>query len=714
MPPVLAGALILAVPELGTALIGGVTGAAIISNIAFTGIMLGVQQLLAGGGKKTTKSEQVSSRDSNPQRLRGYGRAKLGGSTFFLHSVNGAILVRGWIHCEGPIDAYEVWYLNDIACAIPEAILGTAAGGTSGVAPWLGAVFMESKHGTVDQPVSGQIQTYSPDWTPDHQLKGLAYTVQVCTLPPKPDKSFQTVFPDGAPTPRVVARLSRVYDPRDGQTKWAQNPSLCIMDYITHERVDQVTGHSWRYISASRVDVASFIAFAEICDVLVAKADGSTEPRYRLDGVYDMNEQPSEVLKRMEMTCDAELYQTPDGKVAIRGGVWEEPAITITSDQIISVDYIQGNDKLSSFNRLKWTFTDQANDFQQVEGDPWDDTDAQLLSGEVLTESVDNPMLMSHSQGRRLAKIMTAKRNPRHHLMNCVVNMNALNLLGERMVRVQIDELELDEAFYIGNLKPSDDLSAVTLDLSSLASDAYDWNPALEEGTPPPSPIALPSDVAAPLAQNVTLSIIRQTVAPNIYSVQIEATATTNTSDNLSQYWTLVGQTRTSASGPDPSAPGYVPPGPWQDDMAPDGPDGVLSGLKSDGISYDVQVAYVGLGLQSAWSAPQTIKATSDLTPPSSPVGLVANDGGSSAFVAFTAPPSGNVHSCQIWRSAGASSVFSSAVKVGQPIILTANQAYDTRDGPPLAAGTYRYWCTALNGSNIASDPAGPATVTVS
>lgn len=698
MPPVLAAVFLAAAPEIfGATIIGGVTVASVAGSLAFTGLLLGAQMLFAGGGKKSTKSEQVTSRDSNPQRLRGYGRAKLGGSTFFLHSVNGAFLVRGWVHCEGPIDAYEVWYLNDTACTIPEGALGGAAG----VAPWIGAVIMESHLGAPDQAASGMIASYSPDWTSDHRLAGLAYTVQTCVLPPKPDKTFQTVFPDGPPTPRVVARLSKVYDPRTNDTAWHQNPSLCIMDYLTLERVDQVTGQSWRYIPASRIDIQSFIDFAEVCDAPIPLAAGGVEARYHLDGVYDLSEEPRDVLKRMLATCDGEIVQTAEGKVGIRGGIWIEPTVTITEADILSVTYTQGNDKLSAFNRLKWTFTDQANDFQQVEGDPWDDVDSQVDTGEVLTQSVDFTMVMSHPQGRRLAKIMTAKQNPRHHLTDCVAKLPALNLLGERVVRVQLASLGIDEVFTINSFKPADDLSSVTLDLSSTASDAYDWNPSLEEGTPPPSPISLPSSVAAPEPQNVTLSLVRQTVSAGVFAVQIHASATTNTSDNLSAYWSLIGQTRVS------------PDGAWVD-MVPDGgPDGALSNILSDGVTYDVQVAYVGLGMQSAWSTPQSILATSDITPPAPPVGLVANASISAVMLAWTAPGSANTHACQLWRSSGSSSLFSSAAKVGPAIVMSANQAFDKTDGPPLAAGDYRYWVTALNGSGIASDPAGPANVTV-
>jgi hypothetical protein len=590
----------------GTAIIGSLTVGGLVSGALSTGLMFGLSQLLNQQPKGAQQRSQVTAKDANPRRLRGYGYMKLGGPVFFLKAVNGAYLYTGIIHCEGEIDGYEQWWADDIQIAIPGPM-----GGTNATAPWTNHLHVYSTLGTPNQAASAVLTGNFPGiWTEDHRGAGLAYSVMVCVLPAKASKTFQKVFPSGgAPTLRVVARLSKVHDPYNAVPSnwnnpatwyWSRNPALCIMDFLTIERTDAVSGRKWSFLPKSRINLASFGQFRNLCNEGVPITTGGNEERYNLNGIYDLSEEPRDVLRRMLSTCDAELVPFPDGSVGIKGGKWEEPTVTLIDEHIQSFRYEQGNDKLSAFNRLKWTFTDPLNDYQQIEGDPWDDNEAQIEAGEILNGNLDLPMVQSHSQGRRLAKIYTAKMNPQHKLTNVVCKMPALALVGERVVRVRLSYLDLDEVFIITRFEPSLDLMTATVDLSSIDPSAYAWSPVSEEGQRPAIASSTAPTTTPPVATGVVLSIVSTEIATGVFANAIRAAANPPTVDDFSQYWTLRGRFR-------------VPGGSEWSDMVSD--NGSASAVISTqpltvGETYEVQVSYGGLNQEGTWVNGGTIVAT--------------------------------------------------------------------------------------------------------
>lgn len=671
------------------------TVGALLSTVGTLALSLGASALLQPGGKKSIQSGQVTAKDSNPARVRCYGLTKLGGATVLLEAISGARLYICIVHCEGPVTEYDQWWLNDTLTAIQLGSLG----GPNPTLPWGGNVIVESHLGTDDQAASPILTGTFPWWTAQHRLKGLAYSVVEYVLPPKAATNFQKVFPNGKPDLRVVLRGVPVYDPRSGTTYWGRNAGNCILDFLTHARTDATTGRVWQLLKPSRVATASWAAFANLCDEAMPLAAGGTEPRYSLDGTYRLDEEPREVLRRMLATCDAELVAFPDGTVGIRGGRFEEPTITLTDRDLIGAEYAQGNDKMAAFNRLIWTFTDELNDFQVVQGDPWDDEEAQG-TGELLTKSVDLSMVHSHSQGRRLAKITTAKGNPRHRITGVNAKMPALALLGERVVRVTSDVLGIDAVFTIDRFEAAGDLSGATLDLSSIDASAYEWDSASEEGQRPAVPVNAAVAATVPTPQNVTLDPVLQVVSGDTSVVRARATAAAPPGDQFQSYWTLAGRYRLAGSSDD-----------WTFATA-DGDTAVLTGILTDGATYEVQVQYVGLGQESAWVAAGLITALADPVAPAQPSNAYASGGGGGAVIDWTNPGSVNFSNVLVRRAAGATSVYAASVQIGAPVYGSSNQAMEIGDGG-LTAGTYRYWLVARNGSGAAASPLGPIDVMV-
>lgn len=652
------------------------------TTLAITAVSFGAQLLLADNRRPKQDPGQLQVKQSLPNRYRGYGQARLGGAYFFFATYAGG-LYTGLVHCEGPIQGFDNWILNDTNTNLP----GGSLGGVNTALPWSTVITIESRLGTTTQAVSGLLATAFSGWTPTHQLKGLAYSVVLCGSVRQQD--FSKRFPSGAPALRVTAKLSLVWDPRSGSDPnvkvWTDNPAPCILDFLISPR--------GMNIPVAMIDINSFLVFENVADEAVPLASGGTIPRWRIGGVYDCTVESRETLRALLAAVDAELHLTGEGKIAIRGGAWEAPTVTITDDWLIRApSFERGVNQLAAFNRLKISFTSPQNDWQLAEGQAWDDVPAQVAAGRVLQQEAQWYWVQSHSQARRLAKIMTAKENPRWKV-TVVTGARGLLAIDQRIVTLRLAELGIDETFRVVSWKFVPGSWEVELTLWSLAASAYAWNAAIEEGQGPlPPPPVLPGPQVPTVPTSIALTVERTVIDFETRIAQIRATCAIP--PNAS--WETIGRYRPVGSGT------------WLD-MTDAGAEAVLSSVVSDGTTFEVQLAHVtfGAGLQSAWSASFTILVTNDPDAPGPVTALSTSVAGSTVSVFFTLPNTPNVVAGRVYRApSGGTAVLIS------PVYASPNQAVGYPD-TGIVPGTYDYYVDTINGSGVAGPLVGPVIAVV-
>lgn len=515
MPPLIGAAIVAGIEAVGvTGLAGatvfGVSAATIIgygvTTLALIGAQFAFNRMKAAHEKKTGDLQltAVTIKQPIPVRTRAYGQVQLGGALFYEDAIPVIYqpLLLGIVHCEGPINRFLGIKLNDSISGVNGAA-GADASGINASLPWAFYIDIESKRGTDTQAASFILNTQR-GFT--GQLKGLAYTVIMCTQMFRPDKYFQYYYPNGVPQIRVIAETSLVYDPRDGSQSWtdestykySRNSAICIMDYLTRYKVDSSGRNIPRGmgLARSRINIASFIAFANICDQVYQSkytinfADGSivtsprSEPRYCCDAIYSMDQAPVDVLNRMVATCDATLFTMADGTIGIRGGNYETPTVLINDDMILECEITRSTGQLNAFNRLKISFTAWNMDYQVIEGHPLDDNDSIADLG-VLSQDLNVPYVSSYSQARRLARIAMMKGNPEWTYTKLTCTLAALNVLGEEFVHVTHSLPGIDGPFLVHNVTLRFDEGKVDLMLTSVDPAAYDWNPETDDATPP-------------------------------------------------------------------------------------------------------------------------------------------------------------------------------------------------------------------------------------
>jgi hypothetical protein len=441
-------------------------------------------------------------------RVRFYGRVKVGGTLFFFDTsatsppveASGSHLYVGVTLNEGEISAIVETWLNDEEATLDGSGFVTqpfkyvASDGDR-------KVKIKFKMGTSSQTVHSELNAAFSVVNSSHELRGVANVLAIFgEVPPDLVTEF---YPQYVPQIRVIMDASLIKSVRTGLTIYSDNAADVIYDYLVG--VDAAGFAYGAGLTEDQVDLASFQAFADLSDQPVELKAGGTVQRYNMAGGFGLNEQMRAVLPRMLAACDGDLYMTADGKVAIRGGEWIAPTLTLddTMGHIISGEFRKGQSSLAAFNELTTIYTEPTQDYQEAEAQVWVDTANLALRGTVLSSQIEVIMAPNHSQARRLAKIHTHKSNPRW-LGTIITNYYGMNAIGEKTLTVKFSPLGIDETFQITGMRVLDNLSGMELTISSLDATAYAWDAATEEGDgPSPAPDTSDTVVTGPVTSVV-------------------------------------------------------------------------------------------------------------------------------------------------------------------------------------------------------------------
>lgn len=490
--------------------VAAVTGASAAVSNAIAQIIVGVgtaaasQALFRPRSPRMPRQEvQVTVNQAAGDRIRGYGAMRLPGTRAFFDAKDGRLRQVIVFH-HGEVHAIDAIRLGDT-----EVTLDVDGWVTN--EPFTGNfVRIEQRLGAPDQTAFALLMAaYPTAWTSDHRLRGLA-CLHVAFVAPKIEY-LTKVFPQVENTPvRIDARLSEVYDPRTQTTGYSTNPALMIRDYLTHP-------DGYR-LSDDSIDDESFAVFANICDEPVPKI-GGTQPRYAAGGTYSLQEEPKEVLKRLCDACDGQVYWNAEGKVAIRGGVWTAPTVTLTIDNITGFELEQGSDRFAVFNTLRTLYTDPSQDYQVVEAPRWADMADVAERGEI-PEELPLEMVQDPAQAQRLAKIYKHRRNPQWK-GTIRTDISGLNARYEPVVHIVIPELAIDGDFAVddhGIILDGGTLVGCEIAVYSLPDTAFAWNPETEEGQNPiDPPVVSDTAIEVPTISSVVVeyrSIGVSTTAP--------------------------------------------------------------------------------------------------------------------------------------------------------------------------------------------------------
>jgi hypothetical protein len=330
MPPVIiaiAGPLFAALTAVG---ISAVTAAAIVNVLApaliYGGLSIAssmVSMLFRHTPRQIDPSRMVSVTEAAAPRRVIYGRARVAGVHTFLdvQSVGGSYnnVLQMILTLSGhPLTSIDHVYFN-----------GNDVGHSSnwGVDPsswWYGFAWWEGKLGTPGEASFPHLMADDGLWSTAHRQDGCGSVHIKLTWDAKHSSTVPVMMFD--------VHGKALYDFRTATTGYSENPALAIYDYLTSK--DYGFG-----VNPAQINLASFIAAANICDQTVNKI-GGTEPRYTCNGSFTVDMDRQTLLSNLAQ-CMAGYVSYSQGQWTAVAGAWTGPVISLGDDDLRGAIQVQ-------------------------------------------------------------------------------------------------------------------------------------------------------------------------------------------------------------------------------------------------------------------------------------------------------------------------------------------------------------------------------------
>lgn len=528
--------------------------------------------------------------------------------------------------------------------------------------------------GAPGQVADAWMETLFPSQiTSAHDFEGLAYVTVIARR--APEKRFAKVYKNGREW--VLNVLMRgavaVYDPRSDSYGWTDNAALIIAAECLH--------------FGKEVDWDEVAAEADICDEVVTNRAGGTQARWTINAIFDDSMDWETVRAQLALACDAFFYERPDGKVGFRVGRWIEPTLTLTAEDFIALQVVDGGWGPDVNGSWALRYIEPEEDWVEA------------LSGAYVVDEAaprfedECYAINSTNQAARVCKALAVEARAKYRISGTIKPIG-YEAIGERFIRVQHAELGLDIVIEVDKLIRNAGGLTFSLEGFSVSEADKGFDAATEE----------------PLrSETTTVADDESLPEPSgLAGVAIEGTGGVAA---ISWTWPAL---------PDGYAPrlqiewdngGTIEV--WGTYLLTEGTHShVTSGLV-DGAEYIGRVAarqnFTGTMGDYLPEAGVSVVAVANSVPPAALAAFAVVAAGSTATVSLTAPNDAGYAATRIYR--GATTTFADAVLVHTE--YGAASAADSWADTGLAAGTYRYWGEPINASGVGGTRTGPITITI-
>lgn len=490
MPPV----VVVAASYAASAAVGG----GIIGALAATAISVAGSSLLAK--KPSTPSydslasgvTSVNRSASDPMKVI-YGERRVGGTLVFIETSDNDSKKNAYLHMVAVLAMHACESIGDIYFE-DELVPFDASGNSVGNFKIDDTSYARIRKftGANNNAKFSELRSESANWTNEHNLNGFSGVYTRLTYE-------QKVFPNGIPNVTAIVRGKKVYDPRDGQTKYSNNWALCVRDYLTNPTYG---------LNAQDVelDEQSFITAANISDEQVSLAGGGTTSRFTVDGFIDTSRQPVDILTELMSAAGGILVYT-GGKYKLQAGVYTEPVADIDASWFagdLSVDPRPG--RADTFNAVKGVYAPpekkyQLTDFPAVTNATYEAQDG----GERLYRDIELPYTIHAETAQRIAKVML-EQSRQSIRCSFTANLKGLQIsVGDR-VRLTMPDLGWDKKIFRVTgwaITPEADTE---ISLQEDAPESYEWNNGMATTRDPAPNTNLPNPLVVEPPENLALS----------------------------------------------------------------------------------------------------------------------------------------------------------------------------------------------------------------
>ncbi len=473
---------------------------------------------------------QMIKQPTVPRRMV-YGETRVSGVLGFAESTND----DKYLHLVILMASHEVnsigqIYINDTAITI------NGSGNCTAPTQYANLIRIKKHLGASDQSADTDlIADSNGKWTTNHKLSGIAYVYARLEFD-------ADAFPNGLPNISAIVQGKKLYDPRTSSTAYSTNPALAIRDYLT----DSIYGFN---ASTDEIDDTSFTTAANVCDENVTLSGGGTEKRYTVNGTFESNGSPKNILENLLTPMGGEVIFS-NGTFKAKAAKYVSPTVTLDEGDLRgSIGLQSRRSRRDNFNAVKGVFTSPDNNFIAADYPAFTSTTFRNEdNGDQVFLDMDLPYTTSSPMAQRLAKIALFRNRQQVTLeMPCKLKAFQLNVGDTVSVTNErfgfsskvFEVAEWNLAFENdGNGVP---IMGVDLVLRELNSAVYDWNAEekifQQDNTTLPDPFVIAEPVITTTDElrvlneaAVSVLIVRATTSnPQVIDFEVQAKKSTDT-----------------------------------------------------------------------------------------------------------------------------------------------------------------------------------------
>lgn len=694
----------------GTITIGTsvITTASIASAIATTALTFGLQMLMAPKPPKPEDGKAPKTQ-SLPFRSWCVGRNRMAGA-YMLWESSGKDLYAVQAIAGHPISEVLGYWLHDDRIELDQ--IDDTVGPTFGQTMlddskrYGNNVFLYHRLGTtIGDPYQPLVDVLGTDgvWTEDHRLDGQASVAMIAHSVDQVEQSKR--FPYGVPNLSVEVDGAVCWDFRDedqdptDQTTWTYTKNCAVI--LAWHLCFSEFGEKLDYTKAILPVLSIWQEEADVCDERVALNGGGTEARYECNGWDTTENSPKVAVNAILAACDGHLVVRGDGARILTVGKFRESRCGVLRDADIIGHNIQYDVLFEDeINRLVPKFTYPPIGYATADTDYFEDTDAQLEAGRVLSEDADYGWVQQWRQARRLAKREWLRIQQKVN-GSIDVRFSGINSVYNRWNRLQTPyRLPRLNTKIVENRRAIIALTkgGFSMDIKQHPENIDVWIPDEDEGVMPPVP-------DAPNFEDIITPVINLVQAkPKTGSVYIRVLIEDPEDDSL----TPVVRYRIKAT--DTGNPGAWITQEFNEYSLVAGYVELNTGVVPTDETIQIQVSFKTSKGMGNWTSITEVSSTIDPDSPGPVTGASATGGVGGATFNWTAPGASNYAGAILYWNT--TNTITGATRVSPPE-YGAPSAADSRLVTGITAGTRYGFIRAINGSGTPSSYVATGAFTV-
>lgn len=206
------------------------------------------------------------------------------------------------------------------------------------------------------------------------------------------------------PNPLFLVDGVFVYDPRDKTQSATDRSTWKFTNNATLIQTYYLTQSFGGRIPTSKIDYDKVAISADWDDGLVACKDGTFIKRHTIDGVFNLSQSPSDVLRGMLSANRGRVLES-GGRIWVASSYPKTPVATIY-DAILTggIEFRSAKPKRDLVNRCKVRLVSEEREYQTTDGPVLSRVDLQEEDGEILDATLELPFTLDHRRAQRLQK----------------------------------------------------------------------------------------------------------------------------------------------------------------------------------------------------------------------------------------------------------------------------------------------------------------------